>query len=435
MDNTDVNRSNNVNINDDINDEIKNDDIRDEGKKDSEADMVAADKEICGQQITGRINIHNVPLRRSRFKRYAPMVAVSLIFGLFGGIVGGICVNYLTGKNGGSEGILPSVSQNQPGQNNSPYDGSIISRIAESVGPAIVGVDTEYDARGIFGDDGSAQGSGSGVIFEKGGLIVTNQHVIAGSKKIYVKLTGRDPIEAKLVGSDSMSDIAVIQIKADNLPTAKFGDSSKIKVGELAVAIGNPMGDQYAGSVTSGIISAVDRTMYINDNGVSRRYHLIQTDAAINPGNSGGALIDQSGEVIGINTIKYVGENVEGMGFAIPINQVSNIITQLRQKGYVSRAMLNVTAGTVDFDWAQKNKAPVGAGVDSVTKGGAADQAGIRPKDIITEIDGIGIKSADELISELEKHNVGDSIKVKLWREGAYVTISVTLGDSKNLQN
>jgi Trypsin-like serine proteases, typically periplasmic, contain C-terminal PDZ domain len=387
--------------------------------------------QINEQQRNGYINIQNVPVKKSKFKKAAPFIATTLVSAIVGGAAGSAYTNYLISKNSYTSPIMYSTSPGQVKTTNYTSSNSIISRIAEDVGPAVVGIDTEVVTQGAYGNTQTESGSGSGVIFDSKGLIVTNQHVIDGSKKISVTIPGRDPIPAQVLGADAMSDIAVLKISANNLPVAKLGDSSKIRVGDLAVAIGNPLGDQYAGTVTSGIISAVDRKMYVAEGDVSRRYHLIQTDAAINPGNSGGALINENGEVIGINSIKFIGDKVEGMGFAIPINEVKDIVDQLMKNGYVSRPLLGIGAVTVTQEDAQKYKSTVGAGVEEIQKGGAAEAAGLKLKDIITEIDGTKIKTSDDLISLLEKHKVGDTVKLKIWREGNYITISVTLTDSK----
>lgn len=385
------------------------------------------------QPKNGYINIQNIPVKKRRFKKMLPYIATTLVSAMIGGIAGGTYVNYVMSKNNYTNPITSSISNGQPRTTNYFSSTSLISKISEEVGPAVVGVDTEVTMSGILGNSKTAEGSGSGVIFDAAkGYIITNQHVIDGSNKIYVTIPGRKPIPAVVMGSDSMSDIAILKITASNLKEAKLGDSSSIRVGDLAVAIGNPMGDQYAGTVTSGIISAVDRKMYLSDGNYSRRYNLIQTDAAINPGNSGGALINENGEVIGINTIKISQDQVEGMGFAIPINDVKDIINQLLKNGYVSRPMLGIGAITVTEDDAKQHNSHAGAGVDNVASGGAAQAAGIKEGDIITEIDGNAVKSSDELISQIEKHKVGDSVKLKIWRNGSYITMLVTLGDSKN---
>jgi serine protease Do len=381
-------------------------------------------------QKNGFINIQSIPVKRHRLKKILPFALAVLVAALLGGAAGGAYVNYLIGRNAYISPITSSTSQGSPIKTtNYSTSNSLIAKIAEEDGPTVVGISTKGVSQGFFGDKKVSVGTGSGIIFDKKGLIVTNQHVIDGGNDITVTLPGGKPLKAQIIGSDPSSDIAVLKINADNLPTAIFGDSSKLRVGDLAVAIGNPMGEEYAGTVTSGIISALNRTMNVEDGEYNRRYKLIQTDAAINPGNSGGALINENGEVIGINTIKYVGDKVEGMGFAIPINEVKTIVDQLLKNGYVSRPQLGVGVITITEDMAKEYKSQIGAGIETVTKGSSAEAAGLKPKDIITSIDEVKVISSDDLINELEKHKVGDQVKVTIWRDGQIQTLPVTLGE------
>ena len=199
-------------------------------------------------------------------------------------------------------------------------------RVAKMVGPAVVGITNKAVAHDVFNRAFATEGVGSGVIFKSDGYIITNNHVIAGAKEIIVSLS-------------EMTDIAVVKVDAKDLPVAELGDSDTVVVGEPAIAIGNPMGLEFQGSVTVGVISALNRTLDLND----RRVKLFQTDAAISPGNSGGALVNADGEVIGINSAKLATNGVEGMGFAIPINTVKTIVNELMEKGYVARPYLGVT--------------------------------------------------------------------------------------------
>jgi len=391
------------------------------------------DVENYTHQRNGYINIQNVPVKKNRFKKIMPFIACTLISAIIGGIAGGAYVNYLAGKNTYTTPITSSTSQNQARTVTSyTPPNSLIAKIAEEVGPAIVGISTKAVARGFFGQSSIRTGSGSGIIFDKSGYIITNQHVIDGGEEITVTLAGGNKtFKARVVGADAKSDLAVLKINADNLPVAKLGDSDKIRVGDLAVAIGNPMGEEYAGSVTAGIISALNRRINLSDGEYDRRYKLIQTDAAINPGNSGGALINENGEVIGINTIKFVDSTVEGMGFAIPINDAMPIIDQLMKNGYVSRPYMGVEVITVTEEMAKDYNTRAGVGIQMVIRGGAAEAAGLKPGDVIIEIDGVALKTSDDLVSELEKHKVGDSVKLKIWRDGQILTIPVTLGENR----
>ncbi len=386
----------------------------------------------------GTINIQSVPVKRKWIRKAIPFIACIVVSALIGGIAGGAYTNYLISKD---KNYDTPITISQSGSSNQAYQAaytppsSLIAKIASDTGPSVVGVDTELVSQGFFGQKQVAQGSGSGIIFDKRGYIVTNQHVIDGGQKIYVTLPGKQKLTAQLVGQDKISDIAVLKVDRDNLPVAKFGDSSKVRVGDLAIAIGNPLGEEYAGTVTSGIISALNRTIDIDEGEYSRRYKLIQTDAAINPGNSGGALINENGEVIGINSIKFADSEIEGMGFAIPINDVKTIVDQLLKNGYVSRPYLGVSVVTITEKMASQYKCPAGVGVYTVQRGSAAEAAGLKPNDVILEIDGVKLSTNEELINELQKHKVGDSVKLKIWRDGSNLTISITLGEDKGSTN
>ncbi len=296
-----------------------------------------------------------------------------------------------------------------------------ISDIAEAVRPSIVGVRVSGQTRRRFGQSpgNTTLSEGSGVIMSSDGYIMTNYHVIEYSQMdgadITVILSDAREFGAILVGGDQTSDLAVIKVDASGLPAAKMGTSSNLRVGDTAVAIGNPMGLEFAGSVTSGIISAVDRTIEVTD-GVSLA--VIQTDAAINPGNSGGALLNDRGEVIGINTIKISSTGVEGLGFAIPIDSALPVLNDLRDHGKVtgrpSLGVLNPIA--VDEMSARIYGYPLGVFIEEIADGGAAQKAGLLAGDIITELDGIQIRTISDINTVKEQHSVGDTISVKVMR-------------------
>ena len=234
----------------------------------------------------------------------------------------------------------------------------------------------------------TSEGSGSGIIFKSDGFIITNYHVIEGATEIKVKLSNDNVLKATVVGTDAISDLAVIKVEASNLPIAKFGDSSKVKVGDLAIAIGNPLGEQFSGTVTAGIISALDRRINIVDKktGEQTIYKVIQTDAAINPGNSGGALCNIYGEVIGINSLKInSASGTDGMGFAINTNEAKEIINDLMTYGKVIRPAIGIYGGTAI---SVGNDGVEGVYVQEVVRGSGAAVAGIMPTDIIIEIGG-----------------------------------------------
>ena len=301
-----------------------------------------------------------------------------------------------------------------------------VVRAARAVGPAVVGITNKAVARDWFNNQFEIeQGVGSGVIFRADGYIVTNNHVIAGAKEIIVSLADGRSVSGELIGTDEITDLAVVKIDADNLTAAEFGDSDDIMVGEPAIAIGNPLGLEFQGSVTAGVISALNRTLNLND----RQFKLIQTDAAINPGNSGGALVNADGLVIGINSAKLAANGVEGMGFAIPINTVRDIVAELMEKGRVIRPWLGV--GVFDKETAARQgyrlNADAGVYVEHVDKNGSAGAAGIRRGDIILEIAGKPVNTVGELRSAVAEQKVGTVIQVKLQRDDDIITVDVTL--------
>lgn len=298
-------------------------------------------------------------------------------------------------------------------------------RVAKTVGPAVVGITNKAIARDFFDRTFETEGVGSGVIFKSDGYIITNNHVIAGAKEIIVSLSDGNTINGTLIGADEMTDIAVVKVDAKDLPTAELGNSDEVVVGEPAIAIGNPMGLEFQGSVTVGVISALNRTLDLND----KRVKLLQTDAAISPGNSGGALVNADGEVIGINSAKLATTGVEGMGFAIPINTVKTIVDELMTKGYVARPYLGVTI----FDkptaarYGYQLSIDKGVYVFQVAIGSPADRANFQRGDIILSIEGKAVNSVTDVRNEVAAHKVGDKVKVTCDREGKEITVEVTL--------
>ncbi len=256
---------------------------------------------------------------------------------------------------------------------------------------------------------------------------MTNNHVVDGAAGIAVILNDGKELEATVVGRDPQTDLAVIKVDPSGLVPAELGDSSKLEVGELAVAIGSPMGTEYAGSVTAGIISGLNRKVSVGDNSIK----LIQTDAAINPGNSGGALVNSEGKVIGINTIKFAETTVEGMGFAIPINEANPIIQEIIKNKKVARPYLGISGQTIDKEIAERNNVPQGVYVSYVVVNSGADRTGIKRGDIITKLDGKRINTIEELIEQIKQHKVGDIVQVEIYDQlNEYKTVSVRLHES-----
>lgn len=363
-----------------------------------------------------------------------PSYFVIFVLMLISAVIGGIVALYLGPAILGDDAALPNSPAEQEGREQpppvliSPTDSPVVA-IAEKVSPAVVSI-VNYQHTGFFRQ--LQPSSGSGVIFDsKNGYIVTNYHVIAGADRLEVIVQGEYEYEARVVGGDEQTDLAVIQIKADNLPEAVFGDSDKLRVGELAVAIGSPLGTTFDRSVTAGVISALNRQISVaSASGQEINLNVIQTDAAINPGNSGGALVNSSGQVIGINSVKVGRADVEGMGFAIPINDAKPIIRQLIEKGYVSRPFIGIyNYQVVTEQLAQWYDLPVGIWVGGIVPGGPADKAGMQVEDIIIRIGDQSIKTAADLQGVLKKLKPGEQVVVRVVRKGQAIDLNLTLGE------
>ncbi len=302
-----------------------------------------------------------------------------------------------------------------------------VVQVAKNVGPAVVGITNKAVARDIFNRQFEVEGVGSGVIFRSDGYIVTNHHVIEDAREIIVSLPDGKTINGTLVGSDEMTDIAVVKVDAKDLPAVKFADSDEIMVGEPVVAIGNPMGLEFQGTITVGVVSALNRTIDIDY--ADRKLNLIQTDAAISPGNSGGALVNYESEVIGINSAKVAKDAVEGIAFAIPSNIVQNVVKEIMEKGYVSRPYLGVqifdkpTAARFGY---QLNL-DKGVYVFQVSLNSPAGNAGIQRGDIILKIDNKEVNSVADIRTDIASHKIGDKVILLLDRDGTELATQVTL--------
>ena len=313
---------------------------------------------------------------------------------------------------------------------------------ANKILPSIVGIKIEYtvNSTSIFGRSNSsaATASGSGIIISEDGYILTNNHVVSSSSsesnsyyqiseatKVTVTLFNDETeYEAKIVGQDEQTDLAVIKIEKSGLTKAEFADSDDVKVGEFAMAVGNPI--NMTSTVTTGIISAVNRKITDSD---GKTYTCIQTDAAINSGNSGGALVNSEGKVIGINTLKLSGTGIEGIGFAIPINSTTDITSQLIQYSKVKRPFIGISGIDLDETTAKKYNLVVGVYVKSVEDFSSAEKGGLKAGDVIIEADGKSIKSMDELNEIKNSHQIGDTIKLKINRDGSEKELTLTLGE------
>jgi len=349
-------------------------------------------------------------------------VLVSLISAIIGGL---LVVMFVPGLVKGDTAPASTTEKKIIYEDKSP-----VITVAEEVGPAVVGISNKvtFQAGDVPHND-VEQATGSGVIIDAKGYIVTNEHVIRNATDLTVTLADGKQFPAKVIGKDPRTDLAVIKIDPGNekLTVATWGDSDKIKVGELAVAIGNPLSLDFARTVTAGIISAKNRILNMD----GQQYELIQTDAAINPGNSGGALANAAGEVIGINSIKISLSGVEGLGFAIPSNIAKPIVEELIKNGKVIRPWMGIEGQTIDEEFAQYKglKQKSGVYVARVVKDGPSAKAGLKDNDIIIEFDGVKIEKFEDLRNAVLKHKVGDEVKVKVLRGDKEMTFKVKLGE------
>ena len=313
---------------------------------------------------------------------------------------------------------------------------------ANKILPSIVGITVKYNVSSLismFGNQvqtSSATASGSGIIISEDGYILTNNHIVStSSSESYYEVSKATSVtvtlfndeteyEAKIIGTDEETDLAIIKIDKTGLTKAEFADSDSIKVGEFALAVGSPLGMQ--DSVTAGIVSAVNREVTDTD---GKTYTLIQTDAAINAGNSGGALVNSEGKVIGVNTLKLQGTGIEGMGFAIPINSTTDITSQLMEYGKVRRPYIGITGMELDSETAKRYNLVEGIYVKDIETFSAAEKAGIRIGDVIIEAEGQKITTMDQLNEIKNSHNIGDELKIKVNRNGQEQEITLTLGE------
>lgn len=307
--------------------------------------------------------------------------------------------------------------------------------VIEKVNSSVVGV--------LVYANGTASGSGSGVVYRVDGktaYIITNAHVVSGATDVQVVFSNKESVNATIVGSDTYSDIAVLKLTADfDMTAIKCGDSSLLDQGETVLAIGSPLGIEYAGTVTQGIVSGIDRTVSVdlNDDGQEDwDMNVIQTDAAINPGNSGGALVNMAGELVGITSMKLSNTSVEGMGFALPINDVITSVEQIIENGKVTRPQIGISgvslSGYSSYQlryYRINTDLTDGIYVSRVTSGGAASKAGIQEGDIIVKFDGKEVTTYKSFLTELYSKEPGDIVSVVVNRNGTEKTIEVTLGE------
>lgn len=384
-----------------------------------------------------------------RKEKKSNRILVPLVSGVIGaGLTLGICFGVpqikdklLNTEETSENSILPIISSSD-----SNYETTTVSyedfgpSVAEKVLPSVVGIEVQYTVNSIFGGGGTATGSGSGIIISSDGYILTNNHVVsntdssstnafyqvseANSVKVYLYGDSETAYDAKIIGTDAETDLAIIKIEKNNLPAAELGNSDNLKIGEWVMAIGNPLG--LGSSISIGAVSAVDREVTDSD-GV--KYTLIQTDAAINEGNSGGALVNSKGQVIGINFMKVSSVGVEGISFAIPITPAIDVSNELIQYNKVRRPYLGITGTTVTEQISKMYNLAIGVYVQSVDTFAKAGTSGLKAGDVITKIDNTEIKTMTELTDYIKSKNIGDTITLKINRSGEELEITCELSE------
>ncbi len=313
---------------------------------------------------------------------------------------------------------------NLPALNTQPpsTDAMTIPQIYQKVKDSVVGIIVTVMDQGQI-----SQGSGTGIILSEDGYIATNAHVVSGATTVKVVLNDETEFDAEIVGNDAKTDLAVLKIEAKDLKPAEFGDSDKLVQGETVVAIGNPYGLELAGTVTAGIVSALDRQMVIENVYMT----LIQTDASINPGNSGGPLVNSYGQVIGITSSKIITTGYEGIGFAIPITGATEIIEELIQYGYVKdRPSIGIYGRNIDETYASFYSIPTGVYVEYVDPESDAHKKGLKQGDIITAINDVEVDSMATLDAEKNKYKPGDTVTLTVFRNSKTLKISIVLSET-----
>lgn len=362
------------------------------------------------------------------------VVAVSLLAAVIGAGSGIAAVTLTSRGNNTSTPITSNVSGSNVNINIDETAESVVEAVAEKVTPSVVGIRTTTSVRSFFGGSNESTGEGSGVVYSADGYIITNYHVISGAVtnksgskvEVFTDTLDSKSYEATVVGYNISTDLAVIKIDAKGLTPVEFSDSSKLKVGQYVITVGNPGGLEFMDSVTYGVISGLNRVVS-SDSGVK----LIQTDAAINPGNSGGALVNTKGQLVGINSSKIVSEEFEGMGFAIPSNTVAEICKSIIEKQNDPEPYIGVTISEKYTASVLKYYGyPSGAVISSVADGSPADSAGLAKGDIITEFDGTEITEYSMFDSLLQKCKPDDKVNIKIYRNGRYYTTTVTVGSN-----
>lgn len=380
------------------------------------------------------LNYDNIESDESKKKKgsnkaISGTIAVALTASLIGGGIGGFGV-YSAMNDSNDDSVKVSKEKESDKDVTIPgfktEETMTTAEAVEKVTPAVVGVSTKSIVIDqYFKNPTEQEGIGSGFIISEDGLIVTNYHVVKGAQEVKVILSDGTEVDAKVVNYDEKADLAVIDITSDiKMPgVANLGDSDALKAGQDVIAIGNPLGKEFSKTVTKGIVSSPNRQLSMSGGDEEEATTFIQTDAAINPGNSGGPLINARGEVIGVNTAKKVGEEIEGIGFSIPINTVKDKLDQLSKPTLV----IGITAHNITPEIAAERNIPEGARIKSIADFSPAEKAGLRIGDIITAYNGTPIKSVDELNSLKTNSNEGDIIKLTVFRDGKTIQVDLRL--------
>ena len=370
-----------------------------------------------------------------RIARSAVALVLAAAMGFAGGFVGARV------GNAGNKVVIQQVERTDSSAASGTAvasSGMTTAQVSEMVSPSVVVITTEqvvYSQWSWYGQNQVESGAGSGVIISSDGYILTCAHVVSGASQITVTIGDTD-YTATVVGEDDTSDVAVLKIDATGLTPATVGDSDSLSVGDSVLAVGNPLGE-LGGTVTSGIVSALNRSVTIQGTSSTNTMSLIQMDASVSPGNSGGGLFNMNGELIGLVNAKSSSSDAEGLGFAIPINDAIQVAQDLLENGYVSgRPYMGITyiAVTDAQTTAQLNVNAYGVYVVDVVQGGPADKAGLKAGDRIVSIDGTEIAQKDDLGTLMQQHTAGDTLSITVARDGQMQTVSLTLGE-KNASN
>lgn len=369
--------------------------------------------------------------KRSENKKHTPIalvlvlaIVLSTLFGGGSAFAVNLFMNMTSKGRGGSGGMTISQVNSDTSGSQSNESGLSTADVVDKVEDSVVEITTEYVKTGVFSQQYITSGGGSGVVVDKNGYIVTNHHVIEDAKTIKITMHSGETLEAKVIGSDSKADVALLKVDAELEPVV-FGNSDNLRVGDKTIAIGNPLG-QLGGTVTEGIISALDRELSVDGQNMT----LLQTDSAINPGNSGGGLFDASGNLIGVVCAKSSGSEIEGLGFAIPINTVIDVMSDLMEYGYV-RGRVNLGMELIDIKstsiaW-MYGLNDLGCYVYDVKSGSNAEKSGIRSGDRIVSVNDTEVETSSDIEEIISSFAVGDTVKIKIARSGRVTDLDLTL--------